>query len=370
MYVKKLQFQNFRNLENSVIEPINGINVIYGANGAGKTNMIEAIWMLTGRRSFRGVKDQNLIRTVDGKRENTAEISGVFFAGGREQRAVLTLGIKKSAALNSVQLGFAGELSESFKAVVFSPCDLELIDDSPQVRRRWLDGTIGAMRPKYEKVLSAYRKCLDQRNAVLKNYYDDRETAKVLLEVYDRHLSNYGEYLIKQRKLYLKALGELIPPIFDELTASHEKFTLEYECSGEEDNAQGLINALRQSRENDIKYAMTTVGPHRDDVQMNINSMACRTYSSQGQKRSAVLALKICEAQIIRNNTGELPVILLDDVMSELDEHRRDYVINRITGGQVFITCCDRSTVDIQKTGKTFKVSAGVCTEIRPGSEN
>ena len=363
MLVRKVQFENFRNLIDGAVELDEGINVIYGSNGMGKTNFIETMWIIGGRRSFRGVKDNALIKITNGKRENSARICARFFSENREQTAEMILGAKKTATLNGVDLQLASKMQEHFHSVVFSPTDLELVEDSPQIRRKWLDDTISAMRPKYDEVLSLYRKCLDQRNAVLKNYFDNKNSAEMMLEIYDHHLSSYGEFLIKQRRLYLKAVSDLIPPIFEGLSRGSEQFELEYACGSGCGSREELAIALKTARENDIKYASTTVGPHRDDVTLNINGLNVKTFASQGQKRSAVLALKLCEAQIVENNTDERPIILLDDVMSELDTYRRDYVLNKITGGQVFITCCEQSTVDIQRRGKTFFVENGKVTE-------
>lgn len=363
MFIKHLKFENFRNLDTAKIEVDSGINVIYGANGMGKTNLIEAVWMLTGRRSFRGVYDSNLIRICDGKRKQSAKIEAGFYSCRRQQNVKLILGAKKSAVVNEVPLELPSQLQEHISAVVFSPADLELVENSPKERRKWIDETICAMRPKYEKVLTLYKKCLEQRNAVLKNYYDDKFTAQTMLEIYDKHLSNYAEFIIKQRKMYLKAVGEIIPDIISGLTQSREQFDINYECSCNGESEDEIFSALKSARENDIKYQTTTVGAHRDDIDFKINGMSVKNYGSQGQKRSAVLALKLVEAQIIKNNTDENPIILLDDVLSELDEFRRDYILNKITNGQVFITCCDKSTVNIQKRGKTFYVENGVVNE-------
>lgn len=359
MYLSGISFENFRNLENASVEFSKETNIIFGQNGAGKTNLIEAVWCMTGRRSFRGVRDLTLIRAANGERESTAAVKAAFFSGGRRQTAELSIGGKKTAKLNGVECERVGDLSECFKAVVFSPSDLELIDSSPIVRRKWLDETIGALRPKYDKVLSAYKKCLDQRSAVLKSYIDGDKTADMLLDVYDHRLAEYGEFLIKQRQLYLQAVSEIIPPLFDGLTKSRERLTLEYECSCGDGSRQEILKMLEISRKNDIKYQSTNVGAHRDDVLIKINGMDCKNFGSQGQKRSAVLALKLCEAQIIKNNTEEQPIVLLDDVLSELDEYRRDYVLNRMTGGQIFITCCEMSTVRLQGRGSAFEIDGG-----------
>ena len=364
MFIKCLKLENFRNLHNSTIIPSEDINVIFGENGMGKTNLIEAVWIASGRKSFRSVKDSNLIKIENGEKLNFAKIECEFYGQNRNQSSKITLGNKKSAVLNEVVLDSVSKLKENIHAVVFSPVDLELIENSPKERRNWLDETISAIRPKYEKVLKLYRKCLDQRNAVLKNYQNDKISADILLDVYDKHLSQYGEFLIKQRKLYLKAVEQLIPEIFEGLTRSRETLTFSYECSCKDGTAEDILSCLNVSRETDVKYQNTTVGAHRDDVDFQINSMSVKTFASQGQKRSTVLALKLAEAQIIMNNTDEKPIILLDDVLSELDEFRRDYVLNKIVGGQVFITCCDRSTVDIQKRGKTFYVENGKICEV------
>ena len=357
MIVRRLCFSNFRNLEAGEITADSGINVIYGDNAHGKTNLLEAVWMFSGAQSFRGAKDAECIRHG----EKTAKLSLEFTAQGRQQTAEICFAERKTAALNGVKLQSASELAGNLRAVVFSPAHLSLVKDGPAERRRFLDLAIGQLRPKYIKLIKRYARAVQQRNSVLK---DARFHTQLfdMLEVYDGEIAALGANIAAYRASFINKLSECAAEMYGGISGGRERFSVEYTCSGGTDGGE-MLRRLADARNDDIDAGFTTVGPHRDDLSIMINGVSARTFGSQGQQRSAVIALKMSEAEVIYEITDERPVILLDDVMSELDESRQDYILNHIADRQVFITCCDRAAVGMLKSGACFHTENGVITK-------
>lgn len=357
MRANSIEFQDFRNLKSAKIQCHPSVNVIYGDNAQGKTNLLEAIWLFSGARSFRGAKDSECIAHGS----ELARLSLEFESLGRNHTAQLDISNKRSATLDGVSLKTAGELAGNFKAVVFSPTHLSLIKDGPSIRRRFIDTAIGQIWPKYIGILKNYTYLLAQRNALLK---DVRYSTQLydMLSVYDSQLAEIGSKLTAYRNRYVDRLNEFVGDIYGGISGGKEILTIEYEATGG-CNCESLLNALKISQNSDISTATTSVGPHRDELSVKINGMAARSFGSQGQQRSAVIALKLSEAAVINQITDEQPVALLDDVMSELDEGRQDYILNHIKDWQVFITCCDRNSVKMLKEGTAFRVVNGEVKE-------
>ncbi|MBQ2676898.1 MAG: DNA replication/repair protein RecF [Clostridia bacterium] len=358
MFVSKLEFENYRNLKDGSFEPSNEINVIFGDNAQGKTNLIEAIWLFCGQKSFRQVKDPQLVKLTDATEPLTAKLKMSFFAAGREQKAQININQKRSASINGISLDTPSNLSESFCCVVFSPADMDLIKDGPVVRRKFLDNAISQLRPKYAKMLSVYNRSVMQRNAILRDVMFHSEL-EFMLDAYEDRIAKSGAYIVSQRKKYLEAIMEYAPEIYFGISGQRETFNIEYKCSTKDGSYESLIDALRINRGEDTKNGTTGVGPHRDDIEFFINSLPVKTYASQGQRRSVILALKLSEAEVLKRFSGEQPIAILDDVMSELDHSRQDFILNHIKGWQVFITCCDPDTVKMLNSGKCFKVENG-----------
>lgn len=364
MRVLDLRAENFRNLSSVQMNADARVNVIYGKNAQGKTNLVECIWMFSGARSFRGAKDQELIRFE----HSGAQAELGFYAHERNQRALLKFGEKRGATLNGVALKSPSELAESFSAVIFSPIHLELIKGAPALRRRFLDAALCGLKPGYSAALGKYNRALKQRSALLKDIPYHSELYD-LLDIWDDRLSSFGASVLHTRLSYLRGLCAICSPVYREISGGSEemKITYEYSCLMEESEREGLkyqlADALRKSRREDIAAGTTTVGPHRDDLNVAINGTSARMYGSQGQQRSAAFALKLGEAGIIRIVTGEQPVMLLDDVLSELDDVRQRYVLNRIEESQVFITCCDPSGLMRLSGGSSFHMEGGAIIE-------
>lgn len=354
MIVRKLQLTGFRNLAELTLEPDTGVNVIYGENAQGKTNLLESIWLFSGLKSFRGAKDSELI----GFGKDFARIEMDFHAANREQKAVITVENSRKAALNGVSLTSPAKLIGKCSAAVFSPAFLSLVQAGPSERRRFLDTALCQLRPTYASALSQYNRALKQRNSLLGDLFAHPELAE-MLDIWDMHLCDAGEQIVQARKEYQNLLSSAAASVYDGLSGSREVLSLEYI---QKDNTSGKMTfaeMLVRNRRNDIFNKTTSVGPHRDDLGIYVNGTPARVYGSQGQQRSCAIALKLAEAQILKEKTDEQPVILLDDVMSELDAGRQDYILNHLDNRQVFITCCDPAPILRLCEGKTYNVANG-----------
>lgn len=351
MIVLNLECKNFRNLENISISPCDSMNVICGENAQGKTNIIEAIWLFTGAKSFRTSKDNNFIKFNFLKASNNL----LFKSEGIEKNARIEIENKRTAFLNDKKLKSASELAGNFKAIVFAPNHLSIVSEGPAVRRKFLDIAIGQLYPSYIGILKNYMRAVTQRNKIIKDYKYD-STLSIMLDVYENEIVLNGQKIISYRKRYIEVINEFLPKVYNGISAGKEVLETEYICSCNYD----LAESLKNSRKEDMYSGVTSIGPHRDDLEFKINGISARNFASQGQKRSIALALKLAEAEVIEKNTGECPVILLDDVMSELDPNRQDFILNHIKGMQSFLTCCDDSNVKNLKAGKKFIIKNGM----------
>lgn len=353
MYIKKISVSGFRNIDRAEIAADGEMNILYGENAQGKTNILEAIWLFTGAKSFRGGTD---FQTVMKGREQ-ANLEEEFFACGREQQAKLKITNRREFELNGVTLKTPGEMAATARAVVFSPQDIELISGGPEGRRKTIDLGIGFIYPAYIEKLRRYYRTLKQRNAILREMKNGGVLSECLPE-YDGILCETGADIIKMRKAYTELVKEKIPEIYGGLSGGRETITVEYITTGSPDAGE-YRKKTEKNMENDIKYATTGAGPHRDDLAVKINGNSARIYASQGQRRSAALTLKLAQAEITKEKTGEKPVALLDDVLSELDGMHQNYILNHINSWQVFITCCEPEFISKRIKGKKFAVKNG-----------
>ncbi len=362
MIVHSVELENFRNISSLILEADSGVNVIYGENAQGKTNILEAIWLMTGLKSFRGSKDAELLKF----NEEIAKLKLKFSDNLRNKETQLIFAEKKKNIFhNGVNLKSSGELVGSFYAVIFSPDHLSLIKNGPSERRRFLDTAICQLRPSYASALANYKRVLVQRNALLKDLHLNSQLYD-MLESWNYQLAKFSSLIIIERLKYIEDLSEYSKEIYNGISENKERFNIKYSLSGEignnaslEDIYNNQLKLIKESIKDDILAKSTTIGPHRDDIEILLNGVSARSYGSQGQQRSCALALKLGESEIVKKKTGETPVALLDDVMSELDEKRQDYVLNRIKDRQVFLTCCDPSQVLRMCKGKTFLVKGG-----------
>jgi len=366
MRIERHLAQNYRNLKSIEFEPSEGINIIYGENGQGKTNIIESIWLFTGCQSFRTHKCSELVN----ENEKTARIEIDFYARGRTQNAQMTIDAKRQVKLNGIWQETPRKLLGEFQAVVFSPSALSIVKDGPSEKRRFLDIAISLLKPNYACLISRYIKAMAQRNALLKQLSEKGGDA-VLLAPWDEELSRIGAKILCYRLKYIEELAVIAAEIYSGISAGKETLAIEYvqsfksEGKTEKELKEAMLAALEKNRQTDIRRQITSAGPHKDDLAIDINGLGARNYGSQGQQRSCALALKLGEAAIIMETSGEQPVALLDDVMSELDCSRQTFLLKYLEGWQVFITCCDPSILSRVNTGKTFEVEAG---KIKTGS--
>lgn len=369
MKINKVRIQDFRNIPLIEFEPGKNSNVIYGDNGQGKTNILEALWMFTGNGGFRSSKLSELIRFG----QKMAEIQIHFEDSQRSQQAKLKLGTAKELQFNHVDVKKSGEATGHFYCVVFSPTDLELVKGSPQKRRRFMDDTISQTTPQYRSYLETYEKVLEQRNALLKDLFRFPEL-KNTIEIWDMQLAKLGTILSIYRKDYLLKFRKIAKHIYDGISSQKEELELHYRSTIFPDLEQldcyndttidRYYNKLQETLEQDKKAGFTTVGIHRDELELLINGISAKNFGSQGQQRSCAVTLKLSEAKIVKIVTGEYPVILLDDVMSELDRSRQDYLLNHLKGQQVLITCCDLSDTTQLESGKIFHIEQGTLSHI------
>ena len=351
MTVKKIEIKNFRNIRNIELLPDDNINILCGENAQGKTNIIEAIWLFSGAKSFRNSKDSHFIKFGEKK----AIISVYYNFNGCENNIKIEfLENGKTAYFNDKKLSSVSKLAGNFNAFVFSPVDLSLIKDSPSVRRKFLDLSIGQLYPKYIDILKNYARAVFQRNKIIKEYKYDK-TLSIMLDVFEKEIAENGKRIIEYRKKYINLLEKYFPDIYFGISDGKGKTEIKYLISCEKD----LEEQLKISRENDAVYGSTSIGPHRDDLEFLINNISVRNFGSQGQQRSVALSLKFAGAEVSKEINGEYPICLLDDVLSELDPKRQNYILNHIKNWQVFLSCCDPATINLLNKGKIFNIKKG-----------
>lgn len=361
MYIRRLATQNFRNLRDGELFPCQGVNVIYGGNAQGKTNLLEALWLFTGGHSFRGAKDAELPRLSPDGQTNMARASLTldFFSEERPQTATLNIeNGRRNSVINGVKKKTGSALVGKMRSVIFSPEHLLLVKEGPSRRRSFVDGALCQLKPGYAGVLSLFQRALLQRNALLKDMVRFPELGDTL-GIWDARFAKLGGEVMAERDAYIKRLAPKVQEIYGGISKGREELVVSYAPAVKGVGEQAILEELTRTQRSDIRAGFTTVGPHRDDLEITLNGVSARAFGSQGQQRSAVLALKLAEAETLSRLTGETPVVLLDDVMSELDQSRQDYLLNHLHGRQVFITCCSPETVSLMETGRRFRVEAG-----------
>ena len=369
MKLLSLRLKNYRNLTEQVLIPDEKVNIIYGDNAQGKTNLIEAIYLLTGQKSFRGAKENDLLQFGS----EFAEIKASFFSQGREQEIRLTLDKSKAKDIyiNEIK-STPAELTGVFNSVIFSPTELSLIKDGPSERRSFMDSAISKIMPRYSSVLQKYNKILYQRNTLLSelkyNKYADRDLLLATLDAWEQSMVRPTYTLINARVRYIDRIAPHIKEIYKQISKDREKIEIEYLPSiknlpedMERDTSEKIIlENIRESRHEDIKNGYTIFGPHRDDFSVSLDGISARSFGSQGQQRSCALALKIAECKVIEEVTGEKPILLLDDVFSELDKTRKNFFLKSFLDTQIFITSCDRTGIHGIKCGQSYRMVDGI----------
>lgn len=356
MRLDALTVANCRNIKELSCTPDAELTVIAGQNGQGKTNLLECIWLLTGSKSFRGSKDMELVM----RDEEFGRIGGNVENEGQQKKIDITIAGPssgkrgRSAKINGVPYGQATAIAGTFTAVVFHPGHLSLIKNGPEGRRRFVDAALCQLYPGYIGILRRYNRALSQKNALLKQYYQTPSAADIL-ETFDETLAKTGGEITNRRREYLALAGPMAQSIYTQLSSGAEELELTFLPSSPPGQ---LLSLYKSSRGVDIKAGFCTVGPHREDFETTINQTSARAFGSQGQQRSAVLSLKLAEAGVAKQITGQHPVMLLDDVLSELDEGRQSYLLGKMQGKQSFVTTCDASAFS-RTAGKIIKMKQG-----------
>lgn len=356
MFVKTLKVRDFRNWENSEIELSDGINVLSGSNAQGKTNLLEALYMTCVGRSMRTPRDKELIRWGKDRAYVSASVCKRY--GEESVEIVLDKSQNKCVSVNRLPLTRIGELMGTVLGVLFSPEEIKTVKESPQQRRRFMDVALSQLSKNYFYALSRYNRILSQRNRLLKSFRPDEDA----LCVWDMQLAAAGAGIVKSRRGFLARLSPIAKKAHSALTSGEEELLLSYD--GEdgldaESIKANLIKALECTRESDLKTGFTHCGPHKDDLKISVGGVDIRTYGSQGQQRSAALSLQLALLELMTDFASEKPILLLDDVMSELDFKRRERLLELVRPYQTIITCTELPELDGDKSVTRYRVRNG-----------
>ena len=358
MIIKSIELKNFRNYEELNLNLDGGTNILYGDNAQGKTNILESIYVSGTTKSHKGSRDKEMIRFG----ENEAHIRTMVEKNQMSYQIDMHLkkNRSKGIAINGVPIRKASELFGVLNMVFFSPEDLNIIKNGPSERRRFLDSEICQLDKIYLSDLTKYNKVLNQRNKLLKDmvFHPDLENT---LSVWDMQLISYGRRIISRRRRFVEELNEIVRGIHESISGGREQLTLTYEPDIEEAFFEDELN---RAKEKDRKYCSTSVGPHRDDISFFIGDIDIRKFGSQGQQRTSALSLKLSEIELVKRCIHDTPVLLLDDVLSELDSNRQNYLLNSIHDIQTVITCTglEEFVNNRFEINRVFKVSAGTVT--------
>ena len=339
MWIKKIKIKNFRNYEKEEINLEKNINIFYGQNAQGKTNIIESIFLCSLGKSFRAKKDNEMIKL----NEQNAMVEIEYEKSDREGKIKIEIGNKKNIFINGIKIKKLSELLGKINVVIFTPDDIEIIKGGPEKRRKFLDIMISQLRPNYMHILNLYIKTMEQRNLYLRQIKEEHKDEN-LLDIWDEKLSEYAIKIYEYRKEFIKKIIKKLDIIHKNITNNAEQIELDYitEC----DSKEKYLKLLKERRKLDIIKGFTTKGVHRDDFMISINKKDIKIFGSQGQNRTAMLSLKLAELQVIYDEIGEYPILLLDDFMSELDKTRRKNFLENIEGTQVIITGTEKLDIE------------------------
>lgn len=364
MIVRDIRLRNFRNYEEEKIEFHEKLNIIYGNNAQGKTNILEGIYLFSLGKSNRASKDHEMIRFG----ENSSELFMNFVSRENEISGEITIdkGKRKKIIINDILVRKNSDLVGKFNVVFFGPEYLSLIREGPKKRRKNIDIMISQLKKGYVSVLSDYKKLIEQKNSLLKEERPD----KILLSVLNEKIKEYSLYIIKTRFEYIKKIEKIARKIQLDISNGKEELKMDYMSCGlniDENTIENLEKELKEKAEElfarEMRYRESIFGPHRDDIEFKINGADLKLFGSQGQQKTAILVQKIAEVELFREEIGEYPVLLLDDIMSELDSIRQDYILNKLRNMQIFITCTDREKFSQMTSGKFIKIEKGCVTE-------
>lgn len=367
MIIKSIELQNFRNYEIEKIEFDGNTNIIYGDNAQGKTNILEAVYVAGTTKSHKGSKDADMIRL--GYEE--AHLKAIVSKKSIDYR--IDMHIKKNKnkgiAINGVPIRKSLDLYGIINLIFFSPEDLYIIKSGPSARRKFMDMELCQLDKVYASNLINYNKAVDQRNKLLKEI-QYKPSLEDTLDVWDMQLVNYGSQIISSRKNFIKELNYIIKDIHTSLSGGRENLIVAYEPSVID--GENFEKSLKANREKDLHLKSTSAGPHRDDMIFSVNELDIRKFGSQGQQRTTALSLKLAEIELVKRVIGDTPILLLDDVLSELDSNRQNYLLNSIHDVQTIVTCTglDEFLDKRFDINRIFKVTDGHVCENKSGGIN
>lgn len=365
MRLESLYLEDFRNYagQSAEFDPV--CNVICGDNAQGKTNLLEAMVCLSGGKSHRTRTDRELVRFD----QDGFLLEGSIYARGRQfvSRIEAGYGRKKKITINKVPVKAASDLSQALNTIFFCPEDLHLIREGPAARRKFMDASLSQLRPKYAAALAEYQRLHEHKTRILRDC-GERPDLLATLPDFNLQMAGAGAVLIHYRARFVKLLNQFAAAAHSECSGGKEKLEIQYKTVKTVEDPFGdlkllviqLINHQREHHYAEISSRQCLSGPHKDDLEVLLNGLPARSYASQGQTRTAALSLKLAAREIHREILGEYPILLLDDVLSELDPKRQEFVLNRVGGGQVFITCCEDDRLSRMLAGRIFHVREGV----------
>jgi len=363
MHLCELKLRGFRNYEELEFTAAPGVNLIVGDNAQGKTNLLEAIVYLGSGKSFRTQKNAEMVRFGS----DFADLEAKVLSEGREQtlRSVIFPGRKpRQLWRNGVKKKSAGELAGVLNTVLFCPEDLMVLKSGASARRRLGDGALCQLRPNYDAALAEYNRLLEQKSRILKDRFENPAWLDILPE-YNQRICQVGALLISYRARFYESLGKEASAYHGQFSGGAEEFTLDYHTVSTVTDPFAPVAKLTEDLQNhmesharaELESGQCLTGPHRDDFDVRLNGLSVKTYGSQGQTRTAAISLKLAQRELMKRESGEEPVLLLDDVLSELDPGRQDFVLNQLSSGQVFITCCEQGR--FTKLGQTIQIRKG-----------
>ena len=371
MQIEELKLKNFRNYSELTLCPHPGVNLFFGRNGSGKTNLLEAVHYCSLGRSHRTSNDASAVK--NGKTFALSSVSIRNMLGRREiaVRFHPDEAQKKAILIDQKKISKFSDMMGCLRCVIFSPEDLGLIKEGPSMRRRYLDMMISQINRGYFIALQQYRTGIEQRNAVIRSIRTNGSGNLSILSAFEETMAEPAAVIIRERRKIVSILTDIATDTYRRISDTDESFRISYHSSVKEEDgiAETLCRLLRENREDDIRMGLTSVGPHRDDLVLTLNKSQMKQFASQGQIRTAALSMKLSQMRILKDLSGEEPVLLLDDVMSELDRKRRSCLIGEISDFQTFITCADRNDVDCDKVDRVWQVAdnngEAVVTEIQ-----
>ncbi len=363
MRLDRLTLYGFRNYQQADFQFVAGVNLIVGDNAQGKTNLLESISYLSTGKSFRTRKERELIRFGHG----FAQLEAQVFAYDRDQKIKMNLfqgKQKKQVFLGEIKQKSMVEMAGAMTSVLFCPEDLGVLKGGAAPRRRLIDAGLCQLRPNYQKALTEYNRLYDHKSRILKDHWECPSLLETLPD-FNLRMAEIGAIIIGYRWRYLEKLGQLAQDFHREFSGKKEELTVEYQTistiSPEDTSREALLEKILAHQaahyDAELRSGMCLTGPHKDDFDVKLDGLGLKQFGSQGQTRTAAISLKLSERQMLKEDTGEEPILLLDDVLSELDPGRQDFVLNKIQSGQVFITCCE--TDKWTNLGQVFQITCG-----------